>query len=519
MSFRLIRLLILTLFLFGCATAGRKQVSKIRTLVKTGEYESALKIVKSKDYYPDEESRLLKYIEAGTIHHLNGHYYQSLKDFDKAKELSDKLFTVSISKKIKSAVSNDSADNYYGEVYERSFIRFYQSLNHLLLSFKGEYEAHEVKEGKNVKKIEKKTLNPKEKRTHLQSSRAVILEWDSLLDSYRKEKTGVSVYKNDLTLKLYGALIHELMGSRSEKNIARQLYKDAKAVLLKNYNIYPSYNARNEKFKKDFKKLHKLSKKKLELDYIAKTHLASELNTYLDKQIKRLKKNKPSNISILIEEGFISPKKGKKIEFPIGFNTLPFGVNNKRDFITFVRKAMAISAGANPTVSYELPHIQPSKVDQKLSLVVKTKEGEVKTTQELILANPLSEVAHEALDAQMGAIKTKVGLRVAAKHLAALTTAYLAYRKAAKSGQADFLAALVGTGMYALANKGIKESELADLRHWSTLPRNIRLGHFNLSKGDYDLFLKVPGAQAERKLGSFSVEDNKKKKFLKYRIF
>mgnify|MGYP005663842993 CR=1 FL=1 len=124
-------LLILAL-LSGCAThKSRQQAAGLQNALLTGNIQNAIKLVESKKFYPEKRSRLLKLLELGTLRQINGDYYQSLKTFEKARDLSNKLFTKSISKKALAAVTNNNMDNYYGEIYERSLIRLNIALNAL----------------------------------------------------------------------------------------------------------------------------------------------------------------------------------------------------------------------------------------------------------------------------------------------------------------------------------------------------------------------------------------------------
>src|SRR5690606_37876801 len=108
--------------------------------------------------------------------------------------------------------------------------------------------------------------------------------WDSLLSRYTEESLGEDVYKTDLMAKLLGAFIHEEIGTNAEKQIARQLYNDAKDVLFKYYNLYPSFNKKYKKFADDYKKLPKLSRKKIEKEYIEPTDYAKNLSAFIQER-------------------------------------------------------------------------------------------------------------------------------------------------------------------------------------------------------------------------------------------
>lgn len=515
-------LLLCSNLLFSCAV-NRKSHEKLRKLVKAQKLDEAEKLVKSEKFFPEKESHLLKLLEMGMVQHLNGNYFQSLQSFDKAKELSDKLFTVSISKKLKSAITNNNQDNYYGEKYERSMIRFYQVLNHYALFYNGRYEQYDVfqkdAEGKKLQKktIPAKDLNAKEKRFHLTAAKNVLLEWNSLLDNYKSTSGGEVTYKDDLLAKVFGAFIHEQMGTRHDNRVALNLYKEAKKVLFRNFNMLETYNGKSSKFKSDFKKLPNMGTKKVELNYVEKTRFYKDLEQYLDDKIKSLKKGKKSNVFVLVENGFITPKSYKKFEFPIPTEAIPTTVSNTSGFMGFAGRVLKASAGTIPRIYFEMPEIPFRPVTGSPMIVVKQGK-KVIAEKKFAVVNPLSNLATMTLNEDVMGIYTKVGARVATKHVLALATAYLIYEQNKESG--DFLAMTLATVSYAGANKAIEMSEKADLRNWSLLPHNFRLTSLNLDKGDYEIFIKksVGQKQVEESLGIITV-DGKKTSLFKFRTY
>lgn len=506
---------------FSCAT-NRKSHDKLRKLVKAQKLKEAEKLVKSEKFLPESENRLLKLLEMGMVQHLNGHYYQAIKTFDEAKELSDKLYTVRISKKIKSALTNSNEDIYYGQKYERSMIRFYQVLNHYALYYNGKYESYEVvqkdAEGKKTikSKIPEKILSDKERRFHLSAARSVLVEWNSLLDNYKSVSGGEVTYKDDLLAKVFGAFIHEQMGTRHDDKVALNLYREAKKVLFRNFNLLETYNKFSDKFKSDFKKLPNMSKKKVEQNYVSKTEFYLELEKYLDEKIAELRKGKKSNVFVLIENEFMTPKTYKKFDFPIPTAAIPSTVDNSKDFLSFAGTILRASAGTIPKIYFELPEI-PYRPVVGDPLIIFKKGKQVVAQKKLAVVNPLSNLATMTLSEDVASIYSKVGARVAAKHVAALATAYLIYRQNVKTN--EFLAMSLATVSYAGANKAIEMSERADLRTWTTLPHNYRLTSLNLSEGEYEVFIKNSGDKAvEKSLGKLVVTKNRTS-LLKYRTY
>ena len=515
--------LVIILLLSGCSSTSQKTVGEYKKFVKTKNYTEALKLARSDKFYPKERSRLLKLIEVGMVHYLAGEFLQANELFATARDLSDKLYTVSISKKALSMVSNDNVDNYYGERYERSMIRFYLAISSYMLYQKGVEEAYtkKVKVGKDKfsdKKFPEKKLSMNERRNRLFAARATITEWDTLLSSYKADKKGKSVYKDDLTAKIFGAYIHEQIGGRGEIQIAINLYKDAKKLLFRNYNTYPVFNHKSESFRKDFKKLPSLGESKVLKKYVSSTGHYKRLIKFLDNKIANLKKRKGSgNVTVIIENSFVSPKIAKKVHFPLNLGGALVAGGG---IVSFTINVLGLAYGTRPAISFELPQVKFQKTKYKMSLIAKSSSGK-STEVPLVIMDPISDIAVEALENDIGAVKTKIGARLAVKHIAAIAAAYSIY-KASRKSMGELGAHFTASASYAAANKGIEASEQADLRFWSTLPHDLRMNSINLGKGNYDLFLKrtnKSGVSTQKKLGNISVNSKKDKQLLSYRVF
>lgn len=498
---KFLKVTFLAFILASCGTGGRKEQEKLKKLVRSGDFAGAKVLVEGEKFFPDKESRLLKLVELGTIQYLNSNYYQALKSFDKAKDLSDKLFTVSISKKAAAAVTNSNFDNYYGEKFERSMIRYYQALTHYALSQVGVYEAHELKmrdkNGKVTKttKVPEKKLSDKEKRFHLSGAKNVLLEWNSLLDNYKSTTGGQVTYKDDLLAKVFGGFIHEQMGTRRDRQVAIDLYNAAKKILFRNYNALETYNKKSKKFRDDFKKLPNMPMAKVKSDYVAETVHAKGLMMYLDGRIKELKKGQKTNLFVMIEDGFITPKKVKKFDFPIPVDSVPSSVGG--GFIGFAAKTIGAAAGAAPKIYFEMAEIPYEPVKGQYRLLVQ-QNGKTVKKKLMAVVNPLANLATMIMDETTISRYAKVGARVAGKHLAALLAAYKISKEPKLGGS------IGATLSYMAANKAIEASERADLRNWSLLPHHFRLASLNLKPGTYDLVL-------ERVMGKDQVTQTKLK--------
>jgi hypothetical protein len=504
---KLFHFLLFAFVFVSCATSGRKGTEKLTVLVKSGDFINSIKLVKSDAFYPEERSRLLKLVELGTLQNLNHDYYQSLKTFEAAQELSDRLFTVSLSKKISSTALNDNLDNYYGEKYERSMIRFYQVLNHYLLSQKGIYEAQE--------KVPEKVLDNKEKHFHLTAARSVLLEWNSLLENYKSTSGGVATYKDDLLAKVFGGFIHEQIGSVDDRNIALNLYKAGKTLLFRNYNLFSTYNDYYKEFAKNFKDLATLNETEVKAKYVKDTEHARRLMQYLDERIEKLSKNQHENVYFLLEDALIAPKTANKFDYPLPV----FYGAAAADTMAFALRLLSTPVAGVPKIYFELPQIAFSPISDHEELMIKDAAGNLVKNINLAVVNPLSELAYFTLEDQKASNMTRTGIRVAAKHAAAIIAAYEIYKSQKKSG--DFFAMTLASVSYSMANKGIEASEDADTRYWSTLPHAFRMGALDLPPGVYSFVLnKTNGSiKTEKELGKFEVKNDHTVSMFHFRVF
>lgn len=501
------------ILLASCASSSNIQL-ELRKHIVANDLKKAKELVSSDKFLTEQNNKLLQLLEKGRVYYLSQDYFQALNIFNEAKELSDQLFTVSISKKATSVVLNDNADNYYGENYERSLIRFYQSMTHLQLSKIGKYEAYSIqKEGAEKGKMEtvpvpEKILDEKDKKFHVTAAKSILLEWDSYLNSIKAVTGGEVTFKDDLMAKIYGAFIHENTGEQADVQVAKDLYKAAKDLILKNYNIYKSFNEKNADFKKDFSQLSNMQLDKVEKDYVAKTEFQGELLSFINKRLEDLSKGQTHNVLIVLEEGLINTKEVKKVDIPLLNGNASAGQTAADgNFLAFAAKMLSDSDDSNGLkIYFELPEIKPPLAPTKTKLQIISNDGKMVKEMDLILVNPMGEIASQALEQKTTAIYTKTGLRVAGKHLSALLASYAIFN--ANKDKGDLIATGMATMSYAAANKGIEMSEKADLRSWQTLPQNYKLASLSLPPGEYTIIVDNNGVKKE--FANITVDKNAK---------
>jgi hypothetical protein len=569
-------LILIALLITSCSSGGRKSRGQLRTQFQTGQFKAALKTVQESKYYKEKNEELLKLMELGMIHHTAGNYHQSVLKLRKAKELVKRLYTERLSQKMKKAIANDNYDIFYGASYERSLIHFYLSLNHYLLWQRGWYEAYSP-DGKN--QIAQKNLTQSERNTEILAARAEIVAWDSFLQTLKNERLGESVFKNDMLAKTFGGIIHEAVGTRNDQQIALQLYKDAKDLLLKNYNGYRTFNMSFKKFKKDFEKLPKMKLSEVKKKYVVPTDYQKSLKDFLDYKVltltklirprdfkKLIKIYQPSkevmsrvnkekrfhNISVVFQDGMI-PKKvadkqyyglGKALSDPkagpiakIGGAVLTVFAAQKLRLLppagsyrpggTYMGLKMAEVAVKGAAISFELPKVLNKSETEFTFLQIYDKAGKLIEERPVTLINPLGDIAEEAIAEEATSRYFRLGTRLAAKHAVAIAASFATYSamKGNNSGN-DFFARQTAVLQYLAVAKGIEASERADTRFWSTLPGNLRLTSLYLPKGEYQFKLRIArGAKAPATagrvigLGPVKVENESRLKLVNFRTY
>ena len=473
----------------GCASNRRQVRQTYQEHLQAGRWEQALQLAKGNTFYQEERSKLLKLLELGTLHHLKGEYFQSQNYFDQARELGDRLFTVSISKKVLKAVGSDSLDHFYGEIYERSLLRFYSVLNHYLLYQQGLYESY----SRGKESVPRKELSARERRRHLDAARAMVVEWNAKIKEWRDLRAGETVYKDDLLAKVLGAFIHMQMGSQGERNIAQLLYREAGKVLFQNYNAYPSFNARSKEFKEDFEKLPQLERAEVEKQYVQATPWARDLQKYLREGEKSTSGRKRSNVAVVVHHDLIAAKRPKKYYFPLDFTLMRVATMGKMGPAEFALDVLGLAAlvgtGGYPSIEFELPEVPEKAVEANFYVQISRVGGPSKSWP-LQLINPMNDIAREAIEEHSLATRLRLGVRLAGKHLAAIASAYTAYQTAIGKGTPSLAAQFLAKGLYVAANRAIAASEQADLRAWLSLPHSISMTSFYLGPGTYQVKLQ-----------------------------
>ena len=478
----------------GCASTSEQVVRSYRKHLKGREWQAALAVARGQEFYGGKKSRLLKAMELAMVHHLQGRYLEAQRHWDQSVALSEELFTVSVAKKVLKGVGSDSLDIFYAQIYERSLLWFYSALNHYLLYQYGGDRS--LAQGPPV-------LSLRKRRRHLGAARAMVVGWNAKIKQWRVERLGKTVYKDDLLAKIFGAFIHLQVARGNDLEIAQLLYQDAKRVLWQNYNAYPSFNHRYQEFRRNFKQLPQLSRTQVLQGYVTPSARALELEKFLRQAAG---KSPPPNVTVLVHHGLVAPMRAKKYYLPLNLvSAVKVVVTGEMSIVDFALRVLGLTSPSGvPAIVFELPEVVVKGVAPAFSLGISSGERQVALAP-LVLVNPISEMAWEAVEEHALATRVRLGGRLVVKHGAAMASAYAAYRASLKSGVSDAAARLVALGLYSMASKGIALSERADLRHWSSLPHRISIATVALPAGNYRAVLLKSSGERVLELSEFRV--------------
>ena len=452
----------------ACGHTGREH-AQIIELVRQGNLTAAQQLAEKEDFYADTPSLLARYFETGTLHYLKGEYYQALQNFDKARALSEKLYTKSISKSAAAQIAGDGLAPYAGEKYELSLLRFYQSLTHYKLYEQGYYESYTVQEDDAPRVIERKDLSESEKRLHFNAARASILDWNSLLTTFTNESTDKDDFRQDMLAKTWGAEIHDIYGTSGDRQIARQLYKDAQKLLDSVYADYPSYREKHGERLKQYA-----------------ADKGKDLYAPADKK---------ENVKIVLKTGLITPKVAEKVDIRIPFAAFLFS-GNKDNFVSCLSNILP-----GQRISFEIPTVpEPAKVGDYQVLIL-GKDGKKIATKQMVLTAPVSETAYREYKNKRSALIAEKSARLTTKYAAAVVSACALY------DPNDAFKLLAAYAAFAASTKLIKASEYADVRYWGLLPDAVFQQSLALKKGSYNGEIRSNGKKI--KTFSFTVRNSR----------
>lgn len=555
------RSLLLILCFISCASGVRDQQTKILEEFKDKNFESALSELEESKFKEDEKLKLLYLMEKGSLLYYSKNFQKAARVYSEANELVDKLYTKSVREQLASSLINDNSKTFYGSVFERSLLFYYQAMSFYKLS---QQDSYQDSKGKTVK------ISSIEKDGYLNSARSTLLAWDTFFEDLKRSSNFKSILQVDLTSKLMAAKIHEQIGTRRDLEIALQLYKDAQDSLKRFAPAYKIFNEDYIEYNKNLAAVLNEEKKGKDLKFEKKSLFYSEGEKFIDQNILRLSKilrpkeyralknklklDEPKflnqQVDVVVELGFINRLQSKNFAFNlntalqniedpgtravvegIGVPVLTYFALGELGLGYVTRtENLTIYSGHNAGmeltkelgVEFKLPFVEAPGELNTFVINVINEEDKVVTSKPLIIMNSLNDLSFINSQEMIEASFTKRSLRVGLKYVAAITAAYATYKQMEKNNGV-LIARATALTQFLLSAKAISATEAADDRHWATLPAYLTQVQLDLPPGKYKLELVESSLNAETPskkqiLGDLNIDPNKQSLF-SYRAF
>jgi hypothetical protein len=485
--------------------------------------------------YRNDNNKLLYLIEKSRLLLKKKLYYEAELSLFKSQALLKELYTVSIKKKIVSNLLSEEKDNYYGKIFERSFLFQTQVLLYLkIYSSPYFYKRKTLKE-----KFVRVELNKNERLKFLKKAKSVVIAWNSFYETLRN-KTNKDRTQNYYQY-LLAAIVHEAQGQKSELKIASILYRKILDNLKYMTKYLPLFNERYEEnlknylsSKKQFKYKHTEFYKDLE-QFILKRYfkvLNKLSNKKFKKEAKRLSyhydKNKVKTHSLLLDVGYTSLMETKiisynlnsaltKIEDPalrktieligittlslFALNTLGYGhyvYRSNEDFVYYNGNAIG-ELVKNVGIDIKIPIVEFNKIMPKIRLLNEKRE---EMDSDITLLQSLEQELYITTKEYANRYYDSFGPKIALKYAAAIAAAYGTY----KSLKDDPMGRTLALTQFFLSQKAIGATASVDLRQISSMPKCSFIIDANLTKGKY--ILEVESKTQEKKELEFRVSDS-----------
>ena len=464
------------IILSGCSSADSEMRQNVIASVRNGQLDAAAETLFSEKYMNRASDTFVREAERGSVQYLKGNYRRALLHFDKAAAVAKQMFTVSVSKTAGAQIFGDSMTDYPGERYEQSLIRFYQSLCHYLLYQQGFYEA--------VGNTPKKMLTPEERRQHLTSSRAVLVDWDAFLKDLSRSNAGKAVFTQDMVAKVWGGVVHRAVGSSNDNQIADMLFGQIPSYLTRNYAMYPAFNANWMPYVREYADLPEKSAATLKESYLKSTEYTRGL-----RDLAKRAGEGGQNTTIVLKTGLVGERFASEPKFKLDPTILAAAAAVSRADM----KTMLALFLANGLITVPIPNLECPRVDAEYGFLIKDEKGKVFTRGKMALIDPVSEIACQEYLERYPALVEKKLARMGAKYALAVVGAAAAQRAAREMGKqhgdgwGEFFAAIGGAGVLAAEHAAIQASEAPDLRYWSLLPDAVWMQTLSLPQGRYTI--------------------------------
>jgi hypothetical protein len=437
-------------FLFSCASYNNK-LSRYYGFLKHNNYSDAQNALNNNRFLKQNRNELLRLMELGKLHHLQGSYDSSniyLNQADAFIESQRK----SMGDFIKSGLVSPMAKNYLGEDFERFMIHYYKALNYLYLN---------QPDGARVE------------------ARRITLSNNTLEDQFKPTS---NKYKEDAFSLIVQGLVYE---SNGESNNAFISYRNAVDLFLNAENrIYygvalpPTLlqDMYRSAYRSGFTDQIQRYEKKTGIEFRnTETNEAGELVLFIEKGMAPIKADQRFTLTNIGNGSFFfnGPFGGMNIPFDYGFA----GWNTSRSISDFSIISVAIPVYLPQNINFESTKIMLNGQSYKSQLV-----------HNISVLAP--EILRERMIKEVSAALVRAVIKKATQAVASAAAKTVAENSKSdskdKKNHGENVAAAAGL-LVGLLNTA---TEKADTRNWQSLPGIIQYIRIPLQKGVNEITLQ-----------------------------
>lgn len=480
-------------FIIGCSSATKRLNTQLLNLYEEGKYQEALTLLEKSDLKKDKNNKLLYEMSRGILLFSLKDYQQASLAFKEAQDIIDRQETVSIRGKLSKEFLKEDQDVFYGSLVEQSYSFYYSTLSFLL-----------------------QQKNDQINQQAIFAARASILAWNFFFSKLQNDELK-TFYLRDLSQKMIGAKVHELVDTSEDRQISLALYKEARMIVVNEYKESAEISG-----EKKAALLRLIETKIFELTYrLRPGEIAGLKKEY--KWVLEKPKTDEKKFTFLMQEGVISEKKAKTVDLSlraafdpkatgaqaalsaIGFvsfnifaiNVLRMPAGGLGSGVYFAGQNGGVYGAANGLVAvaaheaslgfevFEQPN-KPSKNNYEIALY---REDETLVSKaDCVIIGAVGEMAQKIAQEDSAVRMIKAGSKFVLKHVLAMMGAYTIYQNFKSKDQAS-MGQFLALGSYVAGTKFISWLGEADTRYLSYLPKNVLMSEISVSPGKYRMRL------------------------------
>lgn len=379
-------------------------------------------------------NQLIFQMECGYILHAGGDYVNSNKVLLKAGKIA-KMMPTSVTKQVKSLLTNESKSNYKGEDFEKVLIHMYLGINFLQLKKYDEARVEFKKVNEELSKI---------------------------------KSEGKARYKQNLMAKYLTAIAYEIIGEKeNDEDDLEYAYKEYEQIHKLNPGLKPIHTdlqrlAKNLKYNDDYRKWTRKFGRK---------HLggknSGEIILIFQSGKSAVKKSR----------GKLLSDRGMNVAIHVSLNSISMSQG-----VTTAAVLVALKTAHNPIPRYV------NRTDRVRRIRMKINNRVYKT----FMLEDISSTAVRNLKDDYKRLKQKVAASIVVKAVASIAAGIVA-KQIAKSAGAGAFSGLIGTLAGAGTGAALFSSMGPDLRCWHTLPAKLHMARARLKPGKYKVTLEFVG--------------------------